>query len=70
MSRMKEVDLIAQEIADVLRIHPDQVNLSQVAEGWFADVYTCGRVIQSEVLGNPIDAMNSLLEVTRKKNFN
>lgn len=66
---MKEVDLIAHEIADNLCIHHEQVNLSQVVGGWLADC-TCGKLIQGEVRGDPIDAMNSLLEVSRKKNFN
>lgn len=70
MSRMKEVDLIAHEIADVLHIHHEQVNLSQVPGGWLADVYSCGETIQGSVLDDPIDAMNSLLEVAGKKDLN
>lgn len=70
MSKMKEIDLIVQEVADVLCIHPEQVNLSQVPEGWFADVYTCGKSIKGEISGDPIDAMNSLLEVARNKDLN
>lgn len=69
MSVTKEVDLIAQDIADNLCVLPEQVNLSQVVGGWLADC-SCGKLIQGEVRSDPIDAMNSLLEVSRKKNFN
>lgn len=63
---MKEVDRIANEIADVLLIHPDSVNLSQVSGGWMADVLSSGKTIQGETVDDPIRAMNSLLEEARK----
>lgn len=63
---MKEIDRIANEIGDVLVINPDSVNLSQVAGGWLADVYS-GATLESEVMPNPIQAMENLLKKAKRQ---
>lgn len=63
---MKEIDRIANEIADVLLIHPDSVNLSQISGNWIADVISSGKIIEGETVDDPILAMKSLLEKARK----
>jgi hypothetical protein len=55
---MKEIDLLAEEIADVLGINPDSISLSKMSGGlWMADVSN----LESELLDSPIKAMQSLL---------
>jgi hypothetical protein len=66
MSYMKEIDRLANEIGDILVINPDTVNLSQVSGGWMADIYTSGQRIESEILDDPIKAMQDLLSKARK----
>jgi hypothetical protein len=66
MSFMKEVDRIANEIADVLVINPDSVSLSQVPGGWMADVLISGEIVRSETLIDPIKAMEDLLLKARR----
>jgi hypothetical protein len=66
MSYMKEIDRLANEIGDILVINPDTVNLSQVSGGWMADIYTSGQRIESEILDDPIKAMENLLCKTQK----
>jgi len=58
MSTMKDIDLLVNEIADVLGVHPDSISLSQIPGGlWLADVSN----IESEPLDSPIKALESLL---------
>ncbi len=62
MSTMKEINLLVNEIADVLGVHPDSISISQRPGGfWMADVSN----IESESRNSPFDALNNLLEKAR-----
>jgi hypothetical protein len=63
---MKEIARLLDEIADVLAINPDIINLSQVSGGWMADVYSSNQRIQSETLENPTRAMEDLLSKAQR----
>ena len=65
MGFFKQIDILANEIADALVMNPDDVNLSQVTGGWLADVKLGGKNIEGEVKDNPIDAMESLLTLAK-----
>ena len=66
MSSMKEIDLLADKIGDVLGINPNLISLSQVPGGlWFADVSN----IESEHLDSPIKAMKNLLEKINQETY-
>jgi hypothetical protein len=63
MSAMKEIDLLVNEIADVLGVHPDSISISQRPGGlWMADVSN----IESESCNSAFDALSNLLEKARK----
>lgn len=61
MSKMKDIDLLANEITDILLVNPNSVNLGQASKGWLADVLYNGSTLEGEVKDNPIEAMKSLL---------
>ena len=70
MSLMKEIDRLANEIADLLDTNPDKISLSQVPGGsWLADVNCYGKNIESQTKEDPIEAMNDLLEKVDSNRF-
>ncbi len=71
MSVMKEIDLLALEIADILGTNSENVSLSQVPGGaWFADVNYCGKNIEGGIDKDPIKAMSNLLEKVNSTRLN
>lgn len=66
MSAMKEIDLLVNEIANVLGVHPDSISISQRPGGlWMADVSN----IESDSCNSSLNALNNLLEKARKYEF-
>lgn len=66
MAWMKQIDLLANEIGDILLVNPNSVNLGQVSQGWLADVLYNGSTLEGDIKNDPIEAMKSLLEKARQ----
>jgi hypothetical protein len=63
---MKDIGILVNEIADVLSIIPDDINLSQTCNGWLADTNTlAGHSLQGES-DDPIKAMQILLDKSKQ----
>ena len=63
MGWMKQIDELAEEIANILLVNPNSIDLGQVCGGWRADVQ--GQ-LEGEVKKDPIEAMKSLRDAARR----
>lgn len=61
-----KINELAENIADLFCINPDDVNLSIAVGGWIADVHNGERSISGKVCKKPEPAMQSLLDECRK----
>jgi hypothetical protein len=68
MISVNEVGQIIDEVAKLLCINSDLVNLSRANKGWIANV-TYGEIIYSNFSKSPVEVMNSLLEKVKEKTY-